>query len=82
MMINGARSVAVVRRFAHRSRRYRSRAAFRSPPIARWKARATAMALWLAAGCVPISSYLRTFASIVFGAAISGHSDGILALRT
>ncbi len=40
-------------------RRWRSRASFRSAPIPRWKASAAAMALWLAAGWVPISSNLR-----------------------
>ena len=66
------RALAAVSRFAHRSRSHRSRAAFRSAPISRWKARAAAIALWFAAGCVPISSYFRTSSSILAGAAMSG----------
>ncbi len=40
------------------------------------------MALWLAAGWVPISSYFRMFSSISGGAAISGHSAFCFSFRT
>ena len=51
-------------------------------PMPRLNAAATAIALWLAAGCVPISSNFRMLSSISVGAAISGHSDLILSRRT
>jgi len=51
-------------------------------PMPSWKVRASAIALWLAAGWVPISSNLRTLAFMAGGAGISGHSLSIFDLRT
>ena len=76
------RSFSLIARLAQRSRSHRRRAIFRSAPMPRWKARATAIALWLAAGCVPISSYFRMLSSCSLLAAMSGQSDLILSRRT
>jgi hypothetical protein len=47
-----------------------------------WKLKASAIALWLAAGCVPISSnFLMSFARAA-AAGVSGQCDSIRSRRT
>jgi len=57
-------------------------AAFLSIPMPRWKTSASAIALWLAAGWVPISSNFRTSSSCFFSAGMSGQILPIFDRRT
>jgi hypothetical protein len=69
-------------RIAHRFRRNRSRAAFRSMPMPSLKDIASAIALWFAAGCVPISSNLRISSFRDALAGVSGQSEAMFSRRT